>query len=83
MPLKPKAPISYMSPEKLKVTIQSYQIGNKILKSELQNLQHEIPESSVKLDDGPSVDLIKIISNAGNQRCPLSWIFSWRNNKNT
>ena len=41
IPLKPKAPISLTSPERIKVTIQSYRIENKILKSEIQNLQHE------------------------------------------
>ena len=35
MPLKPKAPISLTSPERIKVAIQSYQIENKMLKSEI------------------------------------------------
>ena len=42
IPLKPKAPISLTSPERIKVTIQSYRIENKILKSEIENLQHEL-----------------------------------------
>ena len=37
IPLKPQAPISLTSPEIIKVTIQSYRIENKILKSEIQN----------------------------------------------
>ena len=35
-----------------------------MLKPEIQILQHEILKSSVKVDDGLSADLIKIISNA-------------------
>ena len=42
MPLKPKAPISLMSPERIKVTIQSYRIEKKMLKSEMQNFLNEI-----------------------------------------
>ena len=63
IPLKPKAPISLTSPERTKVTIQSYRIENKMLKSEIQNFQHEISKSSMKVDDGLSADLIKIMSN--------------------
>ena len=64
MPLKSKAPISLTSPERIKVAIQSYRIENKMLKSQIQNLQHEISKSSMKVDDGLSADLIKIMSNA-------------------
>ena len=63
IPLKPKAPISLTSPERIKVTIQSYRIENKLLKSEMQNLQHEILKLSIKVDGGLSADLIKIMSN--------------------
>ena len=62
IPLKPKAPISLTSPERIKVTIQSYRIENKILKSEIQDFQHEISKSSMKVDDGLSPDLIKTMS---------------------
>ena len=34
-----------------------------MLKSILQNLQYEISKSSMKVDDGLSADLIKIMSN--------------------
>ena len=64
MPLKSKAPISLTSPERIKVAFQSYRIENKMLKSQIQNLQHEISKSSMKVDDGLSADLIKIMSNA-------------------
>ena len=35
-----------------------------MLKSGMQNIQHEISKSPVKVDDGLSADLIKIMSNA-------------------
>ena len=64
MPLQPKAPISLMSPERIKVIIQWYRIENKMLKSEIKNLKHKISKSSMKVDDGFNWDLIKIMSKA-------------------
>ena len=63
IPLKPKGPIFLTSPERIEVTIQSYRIVNKMLKSEIQNLQHKISKLSMKVDDGLNVDLIKIMPN--------------------
>ena len=63
IPLKPKAPISLTSSERIKVTFQSSRIENKILKSEIQNLQHEISISSMKVDDRLRTDLNKRMSN--------------------
>ena len=34
-------------------------------KSEIQNLQHEISKSSMKVDDGLSANLIKVMSSTG------------------
>ena len=70
IPLKPKAPISLTSPERITVTIRSHRLENKTLKSEIKNLQHEILKSSMTVDDGLSVDLIKIMSNAGKFEMP-------------
>ena len=70
IPLKPKAPISLTSPERIKVTIRSHRLENKTLKSEIKNLQHEILKSSMTVDDGLSVDLIKIMSNTGKLEMP-------------
>ena len=77
IPLKPKAPISLTSPERIKVTIQSYRIENKMLKSEIQNLQHEISKSSMRIDDGLSADLIKIMSNAEKSEVSPFMKFFW------
>ena len=71
MPLKPKASISLMSPERIKVAIQSYWIENKMLKSKRQNLQQEISKSYMKVDDGLSTDLIKIMSNVEKSSVPF------------
>ena len=83
IPLKPKAQISLTSLERNKATIQSYRIENKMLKSEIQNLQHKISKSSMKFDDGLSADLIKIRSNADRSEVSPSWNFYGRNDKNT
>ena len=77
IPLKPKVPISLTSPERIKVTIQSYRIENKMLKSEIQNLQHEISKSSMRINDGLSTDLIKIMSNADKSEVPPFMKFFW------
>ena len=77
MPLKPKAPISLTSPERIKVAIQSYRIENKMLKSEIQNLQHEISKSSMKVDDGRSANLIKTMSNADKLEVSLFMKLFW------
>ena len=77
IPLKPKAPISLTSPERIKVTIQSYQIESEILKSEIQILQHKISKSSMKTDDGLSADLIKIVSNADKSEVSPFIKFFW------
>ena len=81
MPLKPKAPISLTSPERIKVAIQSYRIENKMLKSEIQNLQNEISKSSMKVDDGLSADLIKIMSNAEKSEVSPFMKFFWEEQK--
>ena len=55
-----------------------------MLKSEIQNHQHEISKSSMKNDDGLSADLIKIMSNIDKSEVsPFMKFFSVRNNKTT
>ena len=51
-----------------------------MLKSELQNLQHKISKSSMKVDYVRSADLIKIMSNVDKSEVSP---FSESNNKNT
>ena len=54
-----------------------------MLKSEIQNLQHKISKSSMKIDDGLSADLIKIMSNVEKSDVSPFMKFPGRNNKNT
>ena len=42
LPAKAKAPVSLTSPERLKLTLQSYRLENKQLKEEIVKLQEEI-----------------------------------------
>ena len=78
IPLKPKGPIFLTSSERIKVTIQSYRIVNKMLKSEIQNLQHKISKLSMKVDDGLNVDLIKIMSNVDKSEVSPFMKFFWK-----
>ena len=48
-----------------------------MLKSDMQNIQHEISKSSMKVDDGLNADLIKIMSNAGKSEVSPFMKFSW------
>ena len=48
-----------------------------MLKSDMQNIQHEISKPSVKVDDGLNADLIKIMSNAGKSEVSPFMKFSW------
>ena len=48
-----------------------------MLKSEIQNLQHEISKSSMRIDDGLSADLIKIMSNADKSEVSPFMKFFW------
>ena len=48
-----------------------------MLKSDMQNIQHEISKSSVKVDDGLNADLIKIMSNADKSEVSPFMKSSW------
>ena len=54
-----------------------------MLKSEIQNLQHEISKSSMKINDGLSADLIKIMSNADKSEVSPFVKFFWEEQQNT
>jgi len=67
-PAKPNAPISFTSPDRLKLTIQNYRIENKELKSEINKLQNEIKKSSVSTSDSLNSDLTAIMSAASPEK---------------
>ena len=76
IPLKPKAPISLASPKIIKVTIQSYRIENKMLKSEIQNLQHEISKLYMKVGNGRAFSSSLLLTIIVNNHLPFFEIFS-------
>ena len=49
-----------------------------MLKSEIQNLQNEISQSYMKVDDGLSADLIKIMSNLDRSEVSPYIKFFWK-----
>ena len=50
IPLEPTGPISLKCLERIKVTIQSYWIVNKVLQSETHSLQNKTSKSSMNAD---------------------------------
>ena len=64
IPAKPKAPISKLSTERLKSTLQHYRIENKLLKSEIEELKLAIEKSSMSVSAELSKDMISIMSAA-------------------
>ena len=60
-PAKTNAPISQTSSERLKLTIQSYQMRNKELKMKLGQLQEEISKASLPVSADLSNDFKSII----------------------
>ena len=77
IPIKAKAPISLTSPERIKVTIQSYRLENKMLRTEIKKLQDEISKSSIKIDEELNADLVSIMSNANQSKVSPFMKFFW------
>ena len=48
-----------------------------MLKSKIRSLQHKISKSSIKIDDGISTDLIKIMSNVDKSEVSPFMKFFW------
>ena len=70
IPVKSKAPISKLSNEHVKVTLQHYRIENKALKSKIDELQLELERSLMKISGELSEDLISIV--AKTDQCTMS-----------
>ena len=60
-PAKTNAPISQTSSERLKLTIQTYQMRNKELKIKLEQLREEILKASLPVSSDLSNDFKSII----------------------
>ena len=70
IPVKSKAPISKLSNERFKVTLQHYRIENKSLKSKIDELQLKLERSSMKVSAELSEDLVSIFSKT--HQCTMS-----------
>ena len=70
LPAKPKAPISFTSPERVKLTLQNYRLENKQLKEEINNLCQEIHSKSLAVDRNLGDDFVKIMSVADQKYVP-------------
>ena len=61
-PAKPNAPVSLTSPERLKLTLQSYRLENKTLKEEISKMKEEISKNSMPIDVDLGRDLVTLMS---------------------
>ena len=59
-PAKANVPVSLTSPERIKLTMQSYWLENKGLKLELSKQQNEIKKCSVPTSESLNNDLVKM-----------------------
>ena len=70
LPSKPKALISFTSPERVKLTLQNYRLETKQLKEEINNLCQKIHSKSLAVDRNLGDDLVKIMSGADQKSVP-------------
>ena len=76
-PAKSKAPISKLSNERLKITLQHYRIENKSLMLHINELKQATEKSSVKVSEELSEDFVTIVSNADQTKMPPFMKFFW------
>ena len=76
-PAKLYAPISITSPDRIKLTPQSYRIENKSLKNEIVNSREAFERKSVKVDADINNDLINIISKTDQNTIPPFMKLFW------
>lgn len=77
-PLKPKAPLSLVSPDRIKTTLQSFRIENKCLLEENKKLQSIIEKSAVATTDSLDKDLKSIMSNTDPKKVSPFMKFFWQ-----
>ena len=73
-PAKKNVPISQTSSERLKLTIQTYQMRNKELKMKLGQLQEEISKASLPVSADLSNDFKSIILETDQRKMYPSWV---------
>ena len=64
IPAKPKAPVSLMSPDRIKLTLQDQRLKCAQLQRKIDDMVIELKASSLSVDHELSGDLIQISSNA-------------------
>ena len=74
---KTNTPISQTSSERLKVTIQTYRVGNKELKMKLGQLQEEISKASLPVSADLSNDFKSIILETDHRKISPFMRFFW------
>ena len=81
-PAKKNAPISQTSSARLKVTIQTYQMGNKELKMKLGQLHEEISKASLPVSADLSNDFKSIILETDQRKLSPFMRLFWEDSKN-
>jgi hypothetical protein len=76
-PSKLNAPIKATAPEKVKLTLQSYRIENKTLKSEIAKMKSLIDSNNVPVDKELNNDMQTIMSNANQDNVAPFMKFFW------
>ena len=64
IPVKPKVPVSLMSPDRIKLTLQDQRLKCEQLQEKIDDMAIELKKSSFSVDNKLSGDLIQVFSNA-------------------
>ena len=70
-PVKPKAPIKFTSPERIKAAMQANTLRCKQLKKELASMKACIHKNSVNIDHALNNDILSIMENSGKNITPF------------
>ena len=76
-PIKPNAPITFISSERLKVSMQYYRLENKELKNQVTKLQKELNKCAIHTSDSLNKDLVSIMSSADPSKVSPFMKFFW------
>ena len=74
-PAKPNAPVSLISPGRLKLALQSYRLENKTLIEEISKMKEEISNNSMPVDVDLGSDLVTIMTENNKDVQPFMKLF--------
>lgn len=77
IPAKVQAPIKFTSPERIKLTMQSFRIENKSLKQKVEEISLELKQNSLPIDSSLSNDLIDIFKGVPQEKIPPFMRLFW------